>query len=216
MADVEENKGQDLEANFNFTGKKRKAKGKGGEKKNDEAVEETKTTEKEVQSEGQGPADAVVEKDYTYEELLQRVFEQINEEKPEKPDTKLTKIKPPQVFRVGTKKTMWANFLDNCASLKRPTEHVLQYALAELGTNGNTDGQNQLVIKGRFQPKQIESVLRHYFSEYVCCRTCKSGDTLLEKENRLYFIQCQHCGSRRSVAAINKGYQAQVGKRKKE
>eukprot|EP01098_Paradermamoeba_levis_P002087 TRINITY_DN1246_c0_g2_i2.p2 TRINITY_DN1246_c0_g2~~TRINITY_DN1246_c0_g2_i2.p2 ORF type:complete len:112 (+),score=36.66 TRINITY_DN1246_c0_g2_i2:356-691(+) len=111
---------------------------------------------------------------------------------------------------------MWANFTDNCASLKRPPDHVLQYALAELGTTGSADGQNQLVIKGRFQPKQIESVLRHYFSEYVCCRTCKSGDTALEKENRLYFIQCQNCGSRRSVAAINKGYQAQVGKRKKE
>jgi translation initiation factor 2 beta subunit (eIF-2beta)/eIF-5 len=47
-------------------------------------------------------------------------------------------------------------------SLKRKPEHVLNYVLAELGTNGSVDGKHRLVIKGRFQPKQIENVVRHY------------------------------------------------------
>lgn len=31
--------------------------------------------------------------------------------------------------------------------------------------------------------------------EYVTCKICKSSDTLLGKENRLYFITCESCGS---------------------
>ncbi len=52
--------------------------------------------------------------------------------------------------------------------------------------------------------------------EYVTCKTCKSPDTELNKgENRLYFVTCNNCGSRRSVTAIKTGFSAQVGKRKK-
>lgn len=32
--------------------------------------------------------------------------------------------------------------------------------------SGSIDGNNQLVIKGRFQQKQIENVLRRYISKY--------------------------------------------------
>jgi translation initiation factor 2 beta subunit (eIF-2beta)/eIF-5 len=33
--------------------------------------------------------------------------------------------------------------------------------------SGSIDGNNQLVIKGRFQQKQIENVLRRYISKFV-------------------------------------------------
>ncbi len=53
--------------------------------------------------------------------------------------------------------------------------------------------------------------------EYVTCKTCRSPDTELSKgENRLYFVTCNSCGSRRSVTAIKTGYSAQVGKRKRQ
>ena len=52
--------------------------------------------------------------------------------------------------------------------------------------------------------------------EYVTCKTCRSPDTELNKgENRLYFVTCNSCGSRRSVTAIKTGFSAQVGKRKR-
>lgn len=51
--------------------------------------------------------------------------------------------------------------------------------------------------------------------EYVTCKTCKSPDTLLTKENRIFFMSCESCGSRRSVNPIKSGFQAQVGKRSK-
>lgn len=46
--------------------------------------------------------------------------------------------------------------------------------------------------------------------EYVTCKTCKSPDTILSKDNRLYFVQCESCGSTRSVSAIKTGFKAQT------
>ena len=49
--------------------------------------------------------------------------------------------------------------------MHRQPEHVIQYMFAEMGTTGSVDGSGRLVIKGKFQPKQIEHVLRRYIRE---------------------------------------------------
>lgn len=97
--------------------------------------------------------------------------------------------------------------------LHRQPKHVQAFLLAELGTSGSVDANNQLIIKGRFQAKQIESVLKKYIKEYVSCQTCRSPETILQKDTRLFFLQCETCGSRRSVASIKSGFQAVTGKR---
>jgi len=122
-------------------------------------------------------------------------------------------MKPPQVLRHGSKKTSFANYLEICRMLHRPVKHVQDFLMAELGTSGSVDGYNQLLIRGRFQQKSIEGVLKRYIKEYVTCHTCKSAETLLQKEGRLHFLQCETCGSRCSVASIKTGFQAVTGKR---
>lgn len=52
----------------------------------------------------------------------------------------------------------------------------------ELGTSGNLDGQQRLIVKGRFLPKGFENVIRRYMNEYVLCASCKSPDTLLDRD----------------------------------
>ncbi|KAI2623729.1 domain found in IF2B/IF5-domain-containing protein [Xylaria nigripes] len=153
-----------------------------------------------------------------YSLLLGRFFDLLAEKNPDHASTgsRSYKIPPPQCLREGNKKTIFANIEDITKRMKRSSEHVTAYLFTELGTTGSVDGSKRLVIKGRFQQKQLESMLRKYIIEYVTCRTCKSPDTTLEKgENRLYFMTCNSCGSRRSVTAIKSGFTAQVGKRKK-
>jgi len=175
------------------------------------------TQETPASNDPQAPAWAGSNRDYTYEELANRIYHLMHTEIPSiGAGQKRTAIPPPSVGRDGAKKTVWSNFAEMCPALKRKPEHVLNYVLAELGTDGSVDGKHRLVIKGRFQPKQIETVIRHYISEYVACRTCKSPDTVLKKENRMHFVCCEACGSTRSVVPIKKGYAAQIGKRKKE
>jgi len=155
----------------------------------------------------------------SYPLLLTRFFTLLHSHHPDllSGGSKMYRIPPPQCLREGNKKTIFANISDICKRMKRTEEHVTQYLFAELGTNGSVDGSRRLVIKGRFLQKQIENVIRRYIVEYVTCKTCKSPDTELNKgENRLYFVTCNSCGSRRSVTAIKAGFTAQVGKRKRQ
>lgn len=74
------------------------------------------------------------------------------------------KIPPPQCMREGNKKTIFANITEVAKRMKRTEDHITLYLLAELGTTGSVDGSRRLVIRGRFQQKQIENVLRKYIS----------------------------------------------------
>ncbi|KAI3911415.1 hypothetical protein MKW98_010302, partial [Papaver atlanticum] len=155
------------------------------------------------------------DRDYEYEELLGRVFNILRENNPELAgDRRRTVMRPPQVLREGTKKTVFVNFMDLCKTMHRQPEHVMNFLLAEMGTSGSLDGQQRLVVKGRFAPKNFEGILRRYVNEYVICNGCKSPDTILSKENRLFFLRCEQCGSGRSVAPIKAGFVARVGRRK--
>lgn len=197
---------------FDFTiKKKKKPKGKKKTKIDDIVTEKSEKNEEEDSPE----AWVAAERDYTYDELLKRVFDIMREKNPEMVagEKKRLVMKPPQVMRVGTKKTSFANFPEICKMLHRQPKHLLAFLLAELGTSGSIDGNNQLIIKGRFQSKQIENVLRRYIKEYVTCHTCRSPDTILQKDTRLYFLQCETCRSRCSVSSIKSGFHAVTGKR---
>ncbi|KAB1225660.1 Eukaryotic translation initiation factor 2 subunit beta [Morella rubra] len=55
------------------------------------------------------------DRDYEYEELLGRVFNILRENNPELAgDRRRTVMRPPQVLREGTKKTVFVNFMDLC------------------------------------------------------------------------------------------------------
>ncbi|XP_059074433.1 eukaryotic translation initiation factor 2 subunit beta isoform X1 [Cryptomeria japonica] len=55
------------------------------------------------------------DRDYKYEELLGRVFNILRENNPELAgDRRRTVMRPPQVLREGTKKTVFVNFMDLC------------------------------------------------------------------------------------------------------
>ncbi|XP_051160143.1 eukaryotic translation initiation factor 2 subunit 2 [Leptopilina boulardi] len=201
----------DLDMDFSKTKKKKKRKKDLEELINEEEKKEADDTENVEESNLWVGSD----RDYTYDELLLRVFNIMREKNPDMVAGKKQKfvMRPPQVVRIGTKKTSFANFTEICKTLHRQPKHLLDFLLAELGTSGSVDGNSQLIIKGRFQQKQIENVLRRYIKEYVTCHTCRSPDTILQKDTRLFFLQCETCGSRCSVASIKSGFQAVTGKR---
>jgi len=208
----------DGELSMDFADMKKKKKKKKDLKDLVEGEVEGADEEKENEEESAG--DAVTawvgsDRDYTYDELLNRVFDIMRQKNPEMASGTKQKfvMRPPQVVRIGTKKTSFVNFMEISKMLHRAQKHLLDFLLSELGTSGSIDGNNQLIIKGRFQQKQIENVLRRYIKEYVTCHTCRSPNTLLQKDSRIFFLQCEACGSRCSVASIKHGFQAVTGKR---
>ena len=75
------------------------------------------------------------DRDYTYEELLKRVFDIMHDKNPDYVAGEKKKIvmRPPQVLRVGTKRTPFANFTDICKTMRRQPKHFIGFLLAELG-----------------------------------------------------------------------------------
>ena len=49
--------------------------------------------------------------------------------------------------------------------MNRNPEHLLAFALSELGTTGTLDGNKRLVVRGRFTPRQLENVQKNYIGK---------------------------------------------------
>lgn len=148
---------------------------------------------------------------YDYKnELLLRIITKLQINNPELIENKKVIIQPPQVIRSGTKKTLWINFQHICNTINRKFDHVLLYMMSELGTTGAIDNNQRLLIKGRFPPSQIESILRTYIIDFVRCSSCHKLETILTKDNisRLTFIYCHKCGSSKTVDTIKSGFHA--------
>jgi len=193
---------------FDF-GKKRRTKKTDKTKTTEEEKVPVKKTEEEKKVD-ETPTSSVPTQispppQFTYEELVKRLYSMMNQ--PEGASTTV-KLKPPIVYREGTTRTAWANFPAICLALRRPPDHVMAFFLAEVNSTGAVDGNGRLVFRGRLEQKHVEKIVKGYVKEYVTCHTCKSLETQLEKENRLTFMKCSKCGSKRSVAPIKSGFRA--------
>mmetsp|Transcript_18236 Transcript_18236/g.18302 ORF Transcript_18236/g.18302 Transcript_18236/m.18302 type:complete len:237 (+) Transcript_18236:114-824(+) len=211
-ASVDASVPDEVAAMFDLTQKKKKKKKKVVEAPLPGAPEGATEAGTGITNAQSGISEVTDRPTYTYSQLLDRVTDFLHENNPELTDKKRHTMKPPQLMRVGTKKTLWVNFQEICKMMRRSHEHVFQFMMAELGTEGSIDGNQRLVIRGKFVPKYIESLLRKYIVEYVTCQMCRSFNTSLTRDSvsRLYFVHCQDCGSSRSVAAIRAGYHAQT------
>ena len=85
--------------------------------------------------------------DYTYEELLERVVDLLQANNPELVEKKRTRIKPPQMQTISSRKCMWVNFQEICSMMQRDPQHVYQFFMTELGTEGSIDGNQRLIIR---------------------------------------------------------------------
>ena len=212
----------DMAAMLDLTKKKKKKKKQGsGKKSKDEAADgaggdaDMSEQQRMLQEEDE-KQDAMVEDvedrkaDYSYGELLERVVDLLQTNNPDLVEKKRTRIKPPQLQLLSSKKTLWVNFQEICSMMQRDPQHLFAFFMAELGTEGSMDGNQRLIIRGKFVAKYIESLLRKYVVEYVTCEMCRSPNTDLDKNQatRLYFCTCRDCGSSRSVAPIRSGYHA--------
>jgi len=142
--------------------------------------------------------------------MLKRVHQIIEDRNPALSSKKKYMIKPPEIVRVGSKKIGWVNFGEICTMMNRNTDHVMQYLSAEFGSESQLAGRGQLIIKGRFTGKHIETLLRKYINSYVTCLMCKGPQTELVRDasTRLWEMQCKSCGAHKSVAPIKAGFHA--------
>ena len=142
--------------------------------------------------------------EYSYQFLLDRIYCLIKTLNPDFVEKTRVNIAVPIVNRVGRSRSVWVNFADICNSLNRPTDHLFQFILTELGCEGSIGGENQFLLKNKYNNKHIESLLKKYVLDYVQCTNCKSTKTNLKKDNstRMQVLVCSICKSEKTVTAI--------------
>ncbi|KAH6891810.1 translation initiation factor [Coprinopsis sp. MPI-PUGE-AT-0042] len=161
--------------------------------------------------------------DYSSQDLLSRSYSRLHAANPVLASLPRNRfmVAPPQLFREGMKKSIFANIAKICKNMHRQDEDIIQFLLSKMGTAESVNGAGYLVIKHQFQQKQIENVV-----SYICPSQFQSNTSLARLANHptpphkgkpYLFVACESCGSRRcrSVNTIKSGFQAQVAKRSK-
>jgi translation initiation factor 2 subunit 2 len=161
-------------------------------------------------------------KEYEYSEMLELIYLKMRKRRMAGtaggreggPQTRFVVV-PPQVVKLGSKKSGFVNFGKVCEQIGREPAHIKRYLEVELGASGTMDGQGVLVFRGKFGRGEVEVVLSKYIKEFVRCRTCRGYSTRLEKDKatRLTFLVCEGCSARSTAGAIEDGFSALTEKR---
>ena len=133
--------------------------------------------------------------EYTLDFMLDKAYTDLKEISNQ--SNKLSIDKPEVIFM--NRKTMITNFVAICKQLHRQTTEVQNYFDTELAVKSSVDQNGSLVITGRFKTAGIIKVVANYIKDYVSCKECASCDTSLNKENRILYINCNKCKSKKSL-----------------
>ncbi|XP_057459657.1 eukaryotic translation initiation factor 2 subunit beta-like isoform X2 [Actinidia eriantha] len=76
-------------------------------------------------------------------------------------------------------------FLTILSRIHRQPEHVMTFLLVEMETSGSLDGQQRLVVKGRFAPKAFEGIMQSYVNCLLDCLDLSSEYHTLDVANRI-------------------------------
>ena len=130
-----------------------------------------------------------------YEKLLKRIENNLSDDSTNTESRfELPKV---DVMWEG-QKTFLRNFAEFPKVLRRDANKVLQYLSKEFAVPAERIGDTAMFI-GRRDPDDFTRLLRIYVKDYLECRTCKSPDTRIEKENRITFLMCEACGAKSTI-----------------
>lgn len=152
---------------------------------------------------------------HDYEFLLDRLYERHNEVNRMSEDDRyrrsLFQIPKPNIYKEGSKKTMFSNFSSIVHAINRTRDHLQLYYTIELSTecsiapSPEDPSAYRMIIKGKFRTEQIESLLNRYLSEYVESPAIPgSYDTKLVRDvsTKLMYVECNKTGSRKFAAPL--------------
>lgn len=133
---------------------------------------------------------------YKTDYLLERLYSEL-ENKIQK--TKFT-LKRPQVS-ILNRKTYVKNYEELCNCLKCDEEHLKLFLKKELNTELSINDSNMLMFNTIVGTTLIENAFAKYAKNFVICleQKCGSGDTEIIRENRVIYLYCKTCNSKKSI-----------------
>ena len=132
-----------------------------------------------------------------YESMLNKAYEKI----PKKSETgDRFKVPAVDIETVGPK-TLFKNFSQIIAVLRRDSTHLAKFLSRELAVPNSIQGNN-LLLQGKVGRDILQKKLDAYIKEFVYCKQCGEPDTKLVKEGRIVYIVCEACGARTPIRSL--------------
>lgn len=131
---------------------------------------------------------------YTSTFLISRLYEELSTQ--QNSNKKISLQKPD--ISSANKKTYISNFRSLCSKLHRDEHEVKIFFEKELLTTTSLNVDGCLIITGVFRQPGLLKIFTNYIKEYVTCKECNSCDTEIIKENRIMFLKCNRCLSKKA------------------
>jgi len=128
-----------------------------------------------------------------YDSLLARLRTSRPESEIQTAEERL-KLPTPRTM-VSGKKTIFLNFGEFPAILRRDENEFLNYFRTQLAINASIEN-GRAIFMGRPDKQSFSALISRYLKERVICPVCNSPDTHLEKSGKLTTIICEACGAR--------------------
>lgn len=133
---------------------------------------------------------------YTTDFLIDKLYTELNNNLSANKSLTLERLD----ISCANKKTAISNFRSICAKLNREEYEVKTYFEKELLATITINSDGCLIITGMFKQPGIYKVLNNYIKEFVTCKECNSCDTKIIKENRVMFMVCNRCLSKKALS----------------
>jgi translation initiation factor 2 subunit 2 len=133
-----------------------------------------------------------------YKALLDRLYSKL----PDKVQKVSGQALPTLIILHIGNNTIIKNFSEYCDRIRREDKICMRYLLKELAAPGSINENGQLVIQGKFSSSVINMLFERFLRAYVQCSTCKSLDTVLKKEKKIWYISCLACGAQTPVKPL--------------
>jgi translation initiation factor 2 subunit 2 len=136
---------------------------------------------------------------YTTEYLLERLYSELESKVQKKKFT----MKKPQVSTIN-RKTYIKNFEELYQNLRCDELHLKNFLKKELNTELSVNESNILMLDTMRSAPLVENAFAKYAKNFVICLEpkCGSGDTEIIKENRILYLCCKSCNSKKSIDDI--------------
>lgn len=113
----------------------------------------------------------------------------------------MKKYPPVEILRYPNRTTVVKDFVDICNKLNRETDFVCDYIRTCMHENNNLTLSNNSLIIGTYINNQVLfDIIKKYIDIYCMCSQCGNILTLLIKEDKIVYIQCNSCGSRKPLS----------------
>jgi len=143
---------------------------------------------------------------YDYDHLLARCLERQEHHRNEMISRCQTPVTIPHAdLIVGHSRTIvnnWKSYTRLFRALNRDSQLFQQYVNQYYACQSSINQREQLTFNVRTSKTTFDNVLQNFLNEYVTCLACQKAQTHLIKSTGLWRIECQLCGSQRSVKRL--------------